>query len=451
MTDVGTTRVPGRAERAAFVGGGVGSFLIAGVAGFVLLYLTDEVGLGAAAVGTMLLVARILDGALDPLLGYAVDHLRATRWGRFRPTALVGTALSAVGLVALFTLPSVSPWPLATAWLVYLLWGAALGLMTIPLVSLLPVITDDLRVRSHLAGLVGLTGLLSSAAVAALTLPLVDLLGGGRRGWGWYAVVVAVFGLCLVLALTALVRERVSPSDRGQYTLREVRTVFFSDWAVPCLLTCKIVVQSASGALTAVLPFFFLHYMGDKDLLSAAAVVMVVPMGLGAVLIPRRAHRDGIKPWYLASLGFSIAGLGSLLLVPADPAPVLLCFALTGLGFGGAAALNLVLLADLTDEVERRHGYRAEASLAAIMSFATKAGAGLGAGAVAYVLALTGYREGRSVQTASAIHGVLLAQSLIPAVLGLLGAAVFLTYPLTRSADRASRPLGSAYPATEES
>jgi Na+/melibiose symporter-like transporter len=204
-----------------------------------------------------------------------------------------------------------------------------------------------------------------------------------------------------------------------------------------------------------VLPFFFLHYMGDKDLLSAAAVVMVVPMGLGAILIPRRAHRDGVKPWYLASLGFSIVGLGSLLVVPADPVPVLLCFALTGLGFGGASALNLVLLADLTDEVERRRGYRAEASLAAIMSFATKAGAGIGAGAVAYVLALTGYHEGRATQTASAIHGVLVAQSLIPAALGLLGAAVFLTYPLARSPHaitaRTTGPVGSPHPATEES
>lgn len=424
---------PGRTETAAFVGGTAGSFLIAGATGFVLLYLTDEVGLSAAAVGTLLLVARIVDGVLDPFLGYLVDHLPATRWGRFRLPALIGGIASALGLALLFLLPATSSRPLLVAWAVYLFWGAALGLMSIPLVSLLPAVTADAGVRGRLAGLVGLTGLLASAAVAASTLPLVEAFGGGSGGWAAYGVSVAAVGLVLVVGFVAKVRERVVPLSPDQYGLADVRRVFFSDRAVPSLLVCKVAVQSASGALTAALPFFFLHYMGDADLLSVAAVVMALPMGVGAVVIPRLAHRAGVTPYYLLSLGLSIGGLSALWVLPAEPLPVLVCFAITGVGFGGAAALNLVLLADLTDYVEWQQGYRAEASLAAMMSFATKAGAGIGGGAVAYVLAFSGYQEGADVQGADAVRGVLLAQSLVPGAIGLVGAVVFLSYPITRS------------------
>ncbi|MFN6986585.1 MAG: MFS transporter, partial [Rhizobium oryzihabitans] len=47
--------------------------------GFLLLYYVNVVGLPAAAVGTIFLVARLMDAVIDMGVGIAVDRTRS-RW-----------------------------------------------------------------------------------------------------------------------------------------------------------------------------------------------------------------------------------------------------------------------------------------------------------------------------------------------------------------------------------
>ncbi|MNZ61967.1 Inner membrane symporter YicJ [compost metagenome] len=47
---------------------------------FLTFYYTDVVGLPAAFVGTMFLLARTADAIIDPAMGYIADRTR-TRWG----------------------------------------------------------------------------------------------------------------------------------------------------------------------------------------------------------------------------------------------------------------------------------------------------------------------------------------------------------------------------------
>jgi sugar (glycoside-pentoside-hexuronide) transporter len=425
---------PRLGEKLAFFGGSAGTFLMNAAAGFVLVYLTDDLALSAAAVATMLLVARIIDGVIDSVIGYTVDHLPRTRWGRFRPYTLIGGALAALGVVAFFALPGYLANPLLVAWIAYPLMGAGISTVAIPLVSLVPAISEDSRTRSQLAGLVGLTTLLSAALASVATLPTIHWLGGGRSAWAIYGIAVATVGLLLVIALVATVRERVVPISNHRYGLAELRRVFFSDWAVPILLGCKVAVHSASGALTAAGPFYFIYYMGDRNLFSVAAVVMLIPMGVSAIGFPALARLHGLKPWYVVGLASSIVGLGSLYFVPkGDVILVMALFALTGVGFGGVTSLNYVMLAELTDYVEWLHGYRAEATLAAMASFAVKAGSGIGGGIVGYVIGWGGFDGNREIQSAQAIRAVLISMSVIPALIGIVGTAMFWAYPVTRA------------------
>ncbi len=425
---------PRLGEKLAFFGGSAGTFLMNAAAGFVLVYLTDDLALSAAAVATMLLVARIIDGVIDSVIGYTVDHLPRTRWGRFRPYTLIGGVLAALGVVAFFALPGYLADPLLVAWIAYPLMGAGISTVAIPLVSLVPAISEDARTRSQLAGLVGLTTLLSAALASVATLPTIHWLGGGRSAWAIYGIAVATVGLLLVIALVATVRERVVPISNHRYGLAELRRVFFSDWAVPILLGCKVAVHSASGALTAAGPFYFIYYMGDRNLFSVAAVVMLIPMGVSAIGFPALARLHGLKPWYVVGLASSIVGLGSLYFVPkGDVILVMALFALTGVGFGGVTSLNYVMLAELTDYVEWLHGYRAEATLAAMASFAVKAGSGIGGGIVGYVIGWGGFDGNREIQSAQAIRAVLISMSVIPALIGIVGTAMFWAYPVTRA------------------
>ena len=76
--------------------------------------------------------------------------------------------------------------------------------------------------------------------------------------------------------------------------------------------------------------------------------------------------------------------------------------------------------------------FRLEGSLSAINGFATKLGAGLGAGLLGILLGLAGYDGTAAVQTASAINMVRMLYSLIPAALYILVYLAFHLYKLDK-------------------
>lgn len=72
---------------------------------FLTAFYTDTVGIAAAAVGTMMLLARILDGVTDLMMGAIVDKTKS-RYGKARPWVLWSAPLMCIGLILLFTVPS---------------------------------------------------------------------------------------------------------------------------------------------------------------------------------------------------------------------------------------------------------------------------------------------------------------------------------------------------------
>ena len=71
---------------------------------FLSAYYTDTVGIAAAAVGTMLLLCRILDGGSDLLMGALVDKT-TSKYGKARPWMLWTAPLMAIGIYVLFNCP----------------------------------------------------------------------------------------------------------------------------------------------------------------------------------------------------------------------------------------------------------------------------------------------------------------------------------------------------------
>ncbi|MFD9422095.1 MULTISPECIES: MFS transporter [unclassified Streptomyces] len=424
---------PSVKEKLSFFAGNFGNILLSTtISSFLLLYLTDVLGIAAAAVGTLLLVVRIIDSLVDPFVGYAVDHLPATGRGRFRTYLLIGGVLGGLSFAALFLAPALLPGPLVVAWIVYLLWGIAFPMMDIPLNSLLPVMTSDQKQRGSLAAIKGFTYLFGGMLVIAVTLPVVGMFSSERTGWMLFCAAVAVLAVVCTTTAALGVRERVRPTRTDKYGPRDLLRIFSGGRAAGVLLTAKVSTSAASAATLATMPFYFLYNVGDKGLVTVAALVMMVPMAGGSVLAPALAARIGGKPVYAGALTVAAAGNATLFFMPYDTVPALMCcLAVAGFGIGAAVTLNYVLLAELTDYVEWRHGHRAEGALASLASFAAKAGGGLGGAATAYCLGLFGYVPGAD-QTQRAMDGIRYAQAGVPLALILIGGGVFLAYPITR-------------------
>ena len=74
------------------------------IASFITLYYTDSVGIAAATVGTMLLIARIFDAISDIVMGTVIDRTN-TKWGQARPWFILSILPFALSTILVFAVP----------------------------------------------------------------------------------------------------------------------------------------------------------------------------------------------------------------------------------------------------------------------------------------------------------------------------------------------------------
>lgn len=72
------------------------------VSTFLMIFYTDIVGLNPVAVGTLFLVARIMDGVSDPFMGYVLDHMPRLKMGKFRYLLIVGVIVCCINFLLLW-------------------------------------------------------------------------------------------------------------------------------------------------------------------------------------------------------------------------------------------------------------------------------------------------------------------------------------------------------------
>jgi GPH family glycoside/pentoside/hexuronide:cation symporter len=299
------------AERASYGFGDFGYSLAYNMAGaFLLYYYTDVVGLPAAAVGTIFLVARMLDAVIDPLVGIAVDKTR-TRWGRTRPYFLF-TALPYVGVfIATFQVPH---WgqgaQLVYAFLTFKALGIIMSLGSIPYTALMPMMTRDPADRLRLGGWRSIGTSVGVILGTAATMPLVGALGRGSEAHGFFLTTL-VFGALSLLALAMLFRncrERIedNAAPSAFRVLPAVAQMLGNRaWAV-CFGFC-LLYFIRFGAMLGLTIFY------AKDVLQKPWLIPVMlPMVSGGLLIaafiaPPILSRTGIRKGCIGAIALALA------------------------------------------------------------------------------------------------------------------------------------------------
>lgn len=81
------------------------SFTFSLIGTYLMYFYTDVFGISAAAVGTLMLVARVIDALDGPFWGIMIDHTH-TKWGRSRPFLLWFNAPFTIFTILCFTTPN---------------------------------------------------------------------------------------------------------------------------------------------------------------------------------------------------------------------------------------------------------------------------------------------------------------------------------------------------------
>jgi len=418
------------------LGYGIGDFGFnlywANISAFLLIFYTDVMGLAAGAVGTMMLVTRLVDAVTDPLMGAIADRTRS-RWGRFRPYMLYGALPLAFAGVLAWTVPDLDAggrllWAYATFTLMML----AYTVLAMPYSALSGVMTADSQQRTTLISFRFIAAFAGTTLVNWLTLDLVRWLGRGDEPLGWQLTLglygaVAVACFALVFANT---RERIEPASAQESSVRQdvADLLHNRPWLVLFVLALVIMVTIVmrSGSLV----YYLKYHVERAELTGLFLGGYSVALAAGAAATPLLTRFVDKKRLLMALM----AGVGvlscAMYLVP--PGAVWTMFALNvaiGLLLGPKSPLAFSMYADCADYTEWRTGRRATAMTFAAAAFSQKLGGALAAAAIAWMLAGMGYVANQAQSDASRL-GIVLLLTVIPGAVALLAAGVMGLYPL---------------------
>ncbi|WP_456824661.1 MFS transporter [Cellulomonas sp. P5_E12] len=428
--------------------GSVGTGGFGTLPGLVLAYyLTDTLGVAAGLAGLVVTVPKLWDVVIDPFIGAASDR-SAARHGNRRRFLLAGAVTIPVLFAALFVVPGALTGWSAAAWVVVAFVAAAtsFSVFQVPYIALPAEIAPDYRSRTRL-----LAPRIAVLAVAILAFgaggPLVrDAAGGGRTG---YAVMGAVGGLVIGLGmLTAwwgAPRDAVAagqPVERrperkgealrlGLAALREIP-------AFRLLLSTFVLQALATGAMLAGAQYVATYTLGSEGAVTYLFVALVAPALLVMPLATRLARRVGKRTSLVgASTLFAVAALSLLPMRWAPGGWVYASVALAGVAYAGMQLYPLAMLPDVVAVDARERGEDRAGVLGGVWTAGETAGLALGPTLVLGMLALTGFtsRTGDEVvtQPASALTGITLAFSVLPAVLAFVSLLPLSRYPLSEA------------------
>ena len=384
-----------------------------------------------AALGAVLLAARLFDAVLDPWIGRWIDRLFARSHRQVLAVGAVAAVVLALGLWGLLFPPirlqadvttlliwagllmAITYTAYSVASVAHQTWGTRLG-GTEPQRSRISAWREGLALVGVLTAAVlpGTLGLGATVVAFAVLLVL-----------GWWAWSGAVVPTARSLTLGALPRA---------HPLRQPRFV---------RLLAVFVVNGTASAVPATLVLFFVQdrLQAPSSVQPAFLATYFLCAALSLPLWVRLVPRFGLARTWLVGMALSVlVFIWAATLGAGDITAFLIVCALSGVALGTDLALPSALLTGLMDDLGER-GQR-EGAYLGWWSFAAKLNLALAAGLALPLLGLFGYSPG--ARDAQALWTLTVAYCLLPCALKLLAAGLLHTL-IIRPAQRAESLLAS--------
>ncbi|WP_411344403.1 MFS transporter [Paenibacillus sp. WLX1005] len=441
MAEQAPVELNGSAEKISFrerFGYGIGdlatNLIYASMASFLTFFYTDTVGISAGVIGTIMLLARVLDAVLDLVMGVAVDKTRS-RHGKARSWILWTSVPFGLSAILLVTVPDIGyTGKIVYIIVTYLLMNIVFTASNIPYGTLVSLITRDPYERSVLAIFRNFLATIGSTTVGVVTLPMIAFFGNTQLAWIITFSIYGVVAIALFYWNFFHTRERVKPAASEQQTFKLslwVQAVLQNKYWLMIFLF--LLLQFTLLSLNQGVNVYYANYiLGDPDYVGALTLALSIPSLLGLFIIAPVIKKIGKRNTALIGLGLS---LGGTLIVFIDPTNVgLVIFATVVKGLGGApvGATMFAFLADTIDYGEWVSGVRAEGVLFSAGSLGQKIGMGVGTALLGWFLSIGGYVGGAATQSAGALHMIQMIFIVMPAIIVVLEIIVMLLYKLDR-------------------
>ena len=410
-----------------------GNVVYALLTSFVMIYLTNTVGLKAGIVGTLIAVSKIFDGFTDVFIGSMIDKTKS-RMGKARPWMLWGFFGCAITLFAVFAIPTSLGKTAQYTWffIAYTLLNAVFYTANnIAYSALTALVTKNSKERVQMGSFRFIFAFSTSLLIQTITVGAVDALGGGAAGWRTMAIIYCIVGIITnsiaVYSVKELpeeeLNEDVNEDKEEKLTLIQSAKLLITNKYY--IMICGVyVLQQLYGAMINIGIYFMTYVLLNKNLFGVFSWAVNIPLIIALVFTPALVAKW--KGMYkLNKYSYMIATIGRLLVVVAGymgSVPLMLLFtAIAALGQGPWQGDMNAVIASCSEYTYLKTGKRVDGTMYSCTSLGVKIGGGLGTAIAGWMLDLSGFVNGdMAVQPDSCIHMMYFMYLWLPFIMDLL-------------------------------
>ena len=374
---------------------------------FIMIYLTDTIGLNPGIVGTLMAVAKIFDGISDVFFGSLIDKTK-TKMGKARPWMFFPYLGCGVCLYAVFAIPT--SWGKVAQYAFFFIFYVMLNAVfytanNIAYSALTALVTKNEDERVQLGSLRFVFAFTTSTIIQAVTVGLVEHFGNTAQAWRIVALIYVVIGIISntvsVLSLKELPedesvakKENAVPAEK--YSLRQAIALLIKNKFYLLILGVYLLTQLYS-AFTGVGIYYMTYVLGDADLMGRFATALNVPMIIGLLLVPVLVAKLG-GMYKLNYRGYALATIARVLVIVAaylgNVSMMLVFTAIASLGMCPLQGDLNAVIASASDYTYLTTGKRIDGTMYSCTSLGVKIGGGMGTAISGWLLAAAGFIEG---------------------------------------------------------
>ena len=392
-----------------------GNCVYALLTAFMMIYLTDTIGLNMGIVSTLIAASKVFDGVTDFFFGRMIDKTH-TRMGKARPWMLWPYIGCAITLVACFSIPT--SWGMTAQYIFFFLSYTLLNAVfftanNIAYASLTALITRNTSERVQIGSFRFIFAFATKIVIEAVTVFAVTWLGGGVTGWRAIAIIYAVIGLATNTLSVFSVKELPEADEEMETERKEEHSLtFLQSFQILLknkyyvIICCSYILTQLYASVIGMGTYYAKYILGNEKIFSTISLSINITMVVALTLLPFVIRKLGgmykLNIWgYLLAvvgrLGVMVAGyMGNL--------PLMLAF--TALSTVGIAPLQgdlNALIACCSEYTTLTTGHRLEGMMYSCSSLGIKLGGALGTAVCGWLLDAAGYVKNAAVQTASTV------------------------------------------------
>lgn len=406
-----------------------GNAVYALLTAFMMVYLTDTMGLNTGIIGTLIAISKILDAITDLIFGGVMDRTRS-RMGKARPWMLWGYIGCAVTLVACFAIPA--SWgetaQYAFFFLAYTLLNAVFFTANnIAYGALTALITKNVNERVQLGSLRFVFACGTTMLIQNITVDAVNALGGGAEGWRLVAIIYALIGLAVNTLSCLSVKELPQKTEEkdavsfGKSVAVATKNKYFLQ-----LFGVYVIMYVYTGVISGGI-YYMKYILGDEGLFGSFSLAINIPMMLALLMLPLVIQK--LSGMYKINIwGYLLAAAGRLGVMVAaymGSVPGMLVFtAVAAVGISPLQGNINALVAACAENITLTTGYRLDGTVYSFTSCAVKVGGALGTALYGWLLAVGGYVENAAVQTPKTVATLQFLYLWLPVILCIIMAVL---------------------------